>query len=263
MSAATSTPAAGTRRPVRVSRPSLARLTAVELRKATDTRAGFWLLAVIALVALGMVLIQIFTGSAEDRRFSEFLGGAQLPVGILLPVVGILAVTGEWSQRTTLTTFALEPRRERVIAAKVSAAVLMAVGAVVASVAWAALANLVAPLITDADGSWGFSAEGFGRVLLFQVINVLVGTAFGLALLSTPLAIVLFFVLPTVWTILGSTISALKTPAEWLDYTSTTMPLLDGDLSGEAWGQLGTSLALWLVVPLVFGLWRVIRSEIK
>lgn len=263
MSALTTTPAAGTHRPARTTRPSLARLTTVELRKATDTRAGFWLLAIIALAALGMVLVQMFTGSAEDRRFSEFFGGAQLPVGLLLPVVGILAVTGEWSQRTTLSTFALEPRRERVIAAKVSAAVLMAVGVVVASLAWAALANVVAPLVTDADGGWSFGAEGLGRVVLFQVINVLVGTAFGLALLSTPLAIVLYFVLPTLWSILGGTISALKTPAEWLDLSSTTTPLIDGDLTGEAWAQLGTSLALWLVVPLAFGLWRVLRSEIK
>ncbi|WP_197682896.1 hypothetical protein [Jiangella sp. DSM 45060] len=59
------------------------------------------------------------------------------------------------------------------------------------------------------------------------------------------------------------TISALKTPAEWLDLSSTTVPLIDGDLTGEAWAQLGTSLALWLVVPLTFGLWRVLRSEIK
>ena len=260
---ALATPAAGTHRPVRTSRPSLARLTTVELRKATDTRAGFWLLAIIALAALGMVLVQMFTGDAEDRTFAEFVGGAQLPVGLLLPVVGILAVTGEWSQRTTLSTFALEPRRERVIASKLSAAVLMAVAVVVASLAWAALANLVAPLVTDADGSWSFSAEGLGRILLFQTVNVLIGTAFGLALLSTPLAIVLYFILPTLWTILGSTISALETPAEWLDLQSTTTPLIDGDLTGQAWAQLGTSLALWLLVPLAFGLWRVTRSEIK
>ena len=260
---ALATPAAGTHRPVRTARPSLARLTAVELRKATDTRAGFWLLAIIALVALGMVIVQMFTGSAADRNFADFFGGAQLPVGILLPVVGIMAVTGEWSQRTTLSTFALEPRRERVILAKLSAAVLMATGAVVASLAWAALANVVAPLVTDANASWDFSGELLGRVLLFQVIMVLVGTAFGLALLSTPLAIVLYFVLPTVLTILGSTISALETPVEWLDLNSTTMPLIDGDLTGEAWGQLGTSLALWLAVPLALGTWRVLRSEIK
>lgn len=263
MSALATTPAAGTHRPARTTRPSLARLTVVELRKATDTRAGFWLLAIIALAALGMVLAQLFTGDAEDRTFSEFVLGAQLPVSLLLPVVGILALTGEWSQRTTLTTFALEPRRERVIAAKLCAAVLMAAGVVVASLAWAALANVVAPLVTDANGSWSFGAGDFGRVLLFQVISVLVGTAFGLALLSTPLAIVLYFILPTLWSILGSTISALQTPAEWLDYMSTTTPLVEGDMTGQEWAQLGTSLALWLVVPLAFGLWRVLRSEIK
>ncbi|WP_026876203.1 ABC transporter permease [Jiangella gansuensis] len=263
MSALTTVPAAGTHRPVRTARPSLPRLTLVELRKAINTRAGFWLMAVIALVALAMVVVQIFTGDAADRNFADFFGGAQLGIGLLLPVVGILAVTGEWSQRTTLTTFALEPRRERIVTAKLAASAVLAAAAVAASLVWAALANLLAPVITDASASWEFGFEGLGRVLLFQVVNVLVGSAFGLALLSTPLAIVLYFVLPTAWTILGSLISALKTPAEWLDLSTTTTVLLDGELTGEAWGQLGTSLALWLALPLVLGTMRVLRSEVK
>ncbi|TDD98071.1 ABC transporter permease [Jiangella asiatica] len=263
MSALTTVPAAGTHRPAHTRRPSLARLTAVELRKATDTRAGFWLLAVIALVALAIVVVQLFTGSAEDRNFADFFGGAQLGTGLLLPVVGILAVTGEWSQRTTLATFALEPRRGRVVASKLGASALLAVAVVAAGLVWAALANLLAPVVTDASASWEFGADGLGRVLLFQVINVLVGSAFGLALLSTPLAIVLYFVLPTAWTVLGSLISALETPAQWLDLSSTTTVLLDGDLTGQAWAQLGTSVALWLALPLALGLVRVLRSEVK
>ena len=39
-------------------------------------------------------------------------------MGILLPVLGILLVTSEWSQRTAMVTFTLEPSRSRVIAAK-------------------------------------------------------------------------------------------------------------------------------------------------
>ena len=39
-------------------------------------------------------------------------------MSLILPVLGILLVTSEWSQRTGLTTFALVPQRERVIVAK-------------------------------------------------------------------------------------------------------------------------------------------------
>ena len=29
------------------------------------------------------------------------------------------------------------------------------------------------------------------------------------------------------------------------------------------WAQVGTASALWVVVPLAIGLWRVTRSEVK
>ena len=38
-------------------RPGLTRLTAVELRKMTDTRAGFWLLLAVAVLTVVVVAI--------------------------------------------------------------------------------------------------------------------------------------------------------------------------------------------------------------
>ena len=34
-------------------------------------------------------------------------------------------------------------------------------------------------------------------------------------------------------------------------------------LSGQEWAQFGTSMALWLVLPLAIGLWRIARGEIR
>ena len=42
---------------------------------------------------------------------------------VILPIIAILSVTGEWSQRSGLTTFTLVPHRGRVIPAKVVVAV--------------------------------------------------------------------------------------------------------------------------------------------
>ena len=47
------------------------------------------------------------------------------PASVLLPIVGILLVSSEWSQRTGMVTFALVPRRGRVIAAKLLASVVL------------------------------------------------------------------------------------------------------------------------------------------
>ncbi len=44
-------------------------------------------------------------------------------------MLGILTVTGEWSHRTALTTFTLEPRRSRVLLAKCLPPLLVTVAA--------------------------------------------------------------------------------------------------------------------------------------
>src|SRR3954468_24044074 len=96
------------------------RLVTVELRKMFDTRAGRWLLISIAgltaLVLTIQLIVQLSQGNAQT--FDDFGAGANIPMVILLPVLGVMSVTGEWSQRTAMVTFTLVPHRGRVLAAK-------------------------------------------------------------------------------------------------------------------------------------------------
>ena len=116
-----------TRAPPYADRPLL-RLTLVELRKLADTRAGLWLLIVIGLAAVAhRPLILLLAAPDAEQTFAGFFAFGLLPAGVLLPVLGILSMTSEWSQRTALTTFTLVPQRGRVVAAKLAAAVLIAV----------------------------------------------------------------------------------------------------------------------------------------
>jgi ABC-2 type transport system permease protein len=39
--------------------------------------------------------------------------------------------------------------------------------------------------------------------------------------------------------------------------------LIGERLTGEQWGQLATASALWILLPLVLGLIRLTRSELK
>ncbi|HEX2412934.1 MAG TPA: hypothetical protein VHJ39_17355 [Solirubrobacteraceae bacterium] len=89
------------------------------------------------------------------------------------------------------------------------------------------------------------------------------GIAFGLIFLSSALAIVLYFLLPTAWAILGETISALDGVAGWLDPSRTMVPLPEGSISGGEWARLSASTALWVGVLLAAGLVRLHRSELK
>ena len=56
-------------------------------------------------------------------------------------------------------------------------------------------------------------------------------------------------------------IPAIDHTIEWVDSSSYSQ-LSDHLLSGADWARAGTSLALWMLVPLLIGLWRVRRSEI-
>jgi hypothetical protein len=40
------------------------------------------------------------------------------------------------------------------------------------------------------------------------------------------------------------------------------MPMYTGDLDGQGWAQVGTSAALWFLLPLVVGWLRIERAEI-
>ncbi|RIV36804.1 ABC transporter permease [Micromonospora radicis] len=242
-------------------RPSLARLTGVELRKLVDTRAGRWLLFTIGLVTAGIATLQLLYAPDAEQTFVNFFLPSLLPVGLLLPVLGILSITSEWSQRTALTTFALVPRRERVIIAKLATLVVAALASLLASFAVAAVATLVAGA-TGGAGSWRIEGTLILHATVFQVANVLLGAGFGLLLLNTPLAIVTYLVLPNAWAIVGELVRPLRRAAEWLDVGRTMEPLFTPEITAGQWGRLGVSLLVWLVVPLLAGLVRTMRREV-
>ena len=91
---------------------------------------------------------------------------------------------------------------------------------------------------------------------------MLIGIGFGAVLLSSAPAIVLYFVLPIGWSIIGS-IPALEGAARWLDSSRTMGPMVEELLSGTEWARVATTLALWLLLPLLIGVWRIARGEVR
>ena len=77
----------------------------------------------------------MLVGDAADHTFQSVLDAGLQPAAVLLPVLGILLVTSEWSQRTGMITFALVPVRSRVLGAKLIASLLLAVAMLAMSVA--------------------------------------------------------------------------------------------------------------------------------
>lgn len=232
------------------------RLTRVELRKMTDTRAGRALLAVTAAAAVAMI-VGTLIWSTGPHGLADLLGATVLPLSLLVPIIGVMGATAEWSQRTGLVTFALEPRRGRVVAAKLVAAVLLSLGVFAVALLGAVTATLVA------GAAWDLTLPVLGGTVLVVLVFVLLGVAFGFAILNTPVAIVASLVLPTVWTIVAGFAPSAMDAIGWLNINLTTMPLISGEMTGTDWARLGTSVLVWVGLPLAIGTRRVLTREVK
>jgi ABC-2 type transport system permease protein len=242
-------------------RPSMARLVKVELRKMVDTRAGMWLMIAIGVITVVAVVIFGFAAEEKDRTFNNFMGFTGTPQGFLLPVMGILLVTQEWTQRTAMVTFTLEPHRSRTLAAKVYASLLLGLAAILLAFAAAALATLV----FGGDGGFDdLQALDFVKFGVLQFSGILQGLAYGLLFLNSAAAIVTYFVLPTVFSIVSEIWGWLNERAAWIDLGTAQTPLFEvGSLTGKEWAQVGVTAMGWVVIPFVVGLWRMLRAEVK
>jgi ABC-2 type transport system permease protein len=240
--------------------PSLPRLTAVELRKMVDTRAGSWLLVGILVLSIAALVTMYFAGETQDHTFKNMFVAAALPSALLLPIVGILLVTSEWTQRTALITFALVPHRPRVLAAKGLAGVVLAGAAFAASLGLGAVGTAIAQ--PGIDGTWSLSVVLFGQVALYMAAAMLMGIGFGATLLTSAPAITLYFLMPIGMGAVGA-IPWFDDIVPWLDWWNSVSILADKPLDAGEWARAGTSLAVWMVLPLLVGVRRVARGEVS
>jgi hypothetical protein len=240
-------------------RPRLGRLVAVELRKMVNTRAGFWLLiAMVALTAVVVIARRVF-GDGGDHTFAGVLDVGLQPAAVLLPITGILLVTSEWSQRTGMITFTLVPVRSRVLGAKLLASLVLALAALVMAVAVVAAGVLVAS--PGVEGTWSDAAALIAQSALYLTTGIVIGMAFGMVLLASAPAIVGLFALPIAWTAVAS-LSIFADAAPWLDTRLALAPLHEDVLSATQWAHAATALALWMLLPLLIGIWRITRQEV-
>ncbi|HSV38660.1 MAG TPA: hypothetical protein VLI04_07850 [Nocardioidaceae bacterium] len=239
----------------------LSRLIKVEMRKMADTKAGLWLLAAVVGVAVLVIAGFFIWGEAKDRTFLDLMAYAGIPFSFMLPVLGILLITQEWGQRTALVTFTQAPHRGQVMLAKFAAALAFTLAAMlIAAIVAAPLA-----LVGGADQPFDDVSAGLlAKILLGLVIGTVWGLAFGAAFLNSAFAIVLYFVVPTIVSIVSGIWTAAADKLLWFDLNSSTAKLFDtAGMGGQEWAQLSTGLLLWVILPGAFGVWRILRAEIK
>ena len=233
------------------------RLVRVEWAKATDTRAARWLLVLVALSTAGLMSVPVVAPTTFDQSYASYLRVAAIGLTILLPVVAILMFTGEWSQRSIMTTFTQEPRRLRIVSAKLAVSMMLGGGAAV-------FGGLVAAggiALAEASGRNLETNLSIGHItgfLLFVLLNVLAGVALGALLQNSAAAIAASFALPAAFALLGS---ASKLVSDWIDMSSTWNAVLENDWAGHM-PQISFSIAFWVVVPLAAGVVRTMRRDV-
>jgi ABC-2 type transport system permease protein len=245
----------------------LARIVTVELRKSFDTRAGMWLLASIGIVSLLTTGAVIAFAAEADLTYSTFTLAIGFPMTVILPLIAILSVTAEWSQRSGLTTFTLVPHRGRVVLAK--ALGLVAVAALATPVAFAvgALGNLAGSAVHGTDAVWDQSVSDVLYFVLANVLVLLVGFMLGVLLRTSTAAVVTYFsyafVIPTLLSFLAMSQDWFRDLQPWIDPNFSQGALFRGGFGAEHWAQLGVTSAAWLVLPLAVGVATLLRSEVK
>ena len=245
----------------------LTRIVSVELRKMFDTRSGFWLMASIAIAAVLATGAVILFAPDDQITFNSFAGAIGVPMTIILPMIAILSVTGEWSQRSGLTTFTLVPHRSRVIVAKAISAIGVGVVSMLVAFSVGALGNLLGAAITGNDLVWNLSVGNLLYIMLANVIGMMMGFMLGVLIRNSPGAIVGYFIysflVPTIFAVLAASQDWFHDIQGWVDFQYSSSALFDGGLTSEQWANIGVSGLFWFLIPLVVGVWLVLRSEVK
>ena len=250
-----------------VKRIPLRRIVAVELRKSFDTRAGLWLLASVGLASLATTGAVIAWGPADDFTYSTFTTTIAFPMSVILPIIAALAVTAEWSQRSGLTTFTVVPHRGRIMLGKAIALVSVALPATALAFIVGAAGNVVASWIGGNDTVWDQDLVAVPYVLLSLGLTLAMGLVCGTLVRSSAGAIVAFFVfsfvVPPLLGLLAMTQDWFHDVQPWVDLDHQLAELLRGSFDSEQWWQLAATSGLWLVLPLIIGMWTLVRSEVK
>ncbi len=244
-----------------------------------DTRSGFWLMfATGILIALTLLICLLVVGLDDGTVItaSGFSSIMTIPLSILLPVFAIVTITSEWGQRSHLSLFTLEPRRSRIIAAKLVSVLVLAVGTIVLAIILGTISNLLGAALGGYDAVWNFGISDLLWAVGLQLAFFLMAFALSMLLLSTAGSIVVFYIfallLPfMVYPPLYFNFDWAQSFIPWIDFNYAASPLATGkDFDGKAvsvgaidYIRFIFALVLWVVIPGITGLRRVLKSEVK
>lgn len=244
------------------------RLVKVELRKMFDTRSGFWMLVSIGVLSFGAAASVLIVAPDSDVTYETFTRAIGFPMSVILPMIAILSVTSEWSQRSGLTTFALAPSRGRVIGAKAIATAVVGLGSAAVAFSVGAVGNVVGSALAGVDTVWNVPLSAVPQIVLGNLVGMAVGFTLGALMRASSAAIVGYFVvslvMPGIVELLAMAQGWFKDLQPWVDWNYTQVDLFEGVTNTvEEWAKLGSTTMIWIVIPLAIALFTLRRTEVK
>ena len=248
----------------RVGFPQAARMEWIKLR---SLRSTWWVLALTVAGAAGIaVAVGVNTEDAAADLTNNALAGIALGL-LLVGVLGVLAMTGEYSSGTIRSTLVAVPNRPLALAAKaaVFGVLALAAGEAAAFIAFfaggAALpAAIPAPTLGQPSVLRAVVLGGAGYCLIG-----LLGVGFGAVVRHTPAAIAMLvggvYVLAQLVAGLANWMMAWLPIAIVANSLSVTRPVGDGQLRFlSPWAGLGV-LGLYAAVSLAAGAFLLARRD--
>jgi ABC-type transport system involved in multi-copper enzyme maturation permease subunit len=245
-------------------------LVSSELLKIRTTRGWYAYLAVVVLLVGIAVAGDIGSSPNADRSLLEFQLGLVESAGIaalLTIILGITVVTTEFRHGTITPTLLVEPRRERVLAAKAAAVTLVGILFALLALVVVAGVALIWLSIVGADIHLGDAEIGKRAVqmVLLSILWGLLGVAIGSVVHSQVAALVGTLI----WIFLGETLLLGLLGLLDLDGARGYLPFqaldaADGSGGGDLlsyWPAVGVSLG-WIVLLGAAGIVRTRRRDI-
>jgi ABC-2 type transport system permease protein len=227
--------------------------------------ACFAVILPLAITLLTTAFIDV--DSVGDRAVSAVLLGSGSLSVLLFGIIGVLAITQEYSQGTIRLTLAANPRRIRAYVAKGIVLALLSGGLTAFIIL---VGNTAGEAILDSRGAVGKLSNGdMGQAYLALIaLSVLVsslGMAIGTLTRNPPSAVTVLVLWPL---LIESLLAGLLTEViseeayKWLPFQRGLNALLleDRDMDFGRWGSVGY-FGLWILGISLFALARFKRHD--
>jgi hypothetical protein len=136
------------------------------------------------------------------------------------------------------------------------------------AVVMGALGNILGGVFSSDPVRWDAGLDVVAGVVLSNAIFLTMAFAFGMLFLGSAAAIAIYFVVTLVLPVLvygplTQVFSWFEDAVVWFDLGFATGDLTLGEMSGADWLHTLVTFVIWVVIPALIGLRRLVRSEVK